>query len=86
MVRIELEPLEQKDLLEMLDYALDQKILNRPINKGSYKWDDTNYWKIRINQLKQKLNGMNTNSIYKSSLGTLDSGEKSIYDKKKKKW
>ena len=31
MIRIELEPLEQKDILEMLDYASEMKEQNRPL-------------------------------------------------------
>lgn len=87
MVRIELEPLEQKDILEMLDYALEQKRLNRPINKGSNKWDDTKYWEIRISQLKALINGKNIrNGIYSSSLNTFDTPDKTKYDQYSKRW
>lgn len=88
MVRIELEPLEQKDLFELLDYAREQKILNRPIvKKGSYKWDDTNYWLMRIDQLKETLTlGEKDSGIYRSSILSLDTGEKSDYEKRGKRW
>lgn len=69
MERIELSPLDKKDLLELLDYVLEVKRANRPVLKGSYKWDDTNYWELRISQLKQVLNGKNVNdSITKSTI------------------
>lgn len=73
MERIELSPLDKKDLLELLDYIKDVKKLNRPVLKGSNKWDDTKFWEIRIEQLKQVINGKNFNySLIGSSLLTLD--------------
>ena len=73
MIRIELEPLEQKDILEMLDYASEMKEKNRPSKIEPHKWDDTNYWIMRIDQLKQILNGkVVRDSVYRSSLGTID--------------
>ena len=35
MERIELSPLDKKDLLELLDYIKDVKKLNRPVLKGA---------------------------------------------------
>lgn len=87
MVRIELEPLEQKDLFELLDYAREQKILNRPVvKKGSYKWDDTNYWINRIDQLKESLTHREDAGIYRSSILSLEQTEKSDYDRRGKKY
>lgn len=70
MVKLEINPLEQKDILEMLDYAKEQKQLNRPVLKGSNRWDDTKYWVERIEYLKKVILGKakNDTSIYKSSL------------------
>ena len=78
MIRIELEPLEQKDLLEMLDYASEMKEKNRPVRKTgrSAVWDDTDYWINRIEILKRILQGKTVrDSVYRSSLGTLDTGK-----------
>ena len=77
MVRLEISPLDQKDILEMLDYAKEQKQLNRPVLKGSNKWDDTQYWVERIEYLKKVILGKvkNNTSIYKSSLEYYDRKE-----------
>ena len=75
MIRIELEPLEQKDILEMLDYASEMKEKNRPVRKTgrSAVWDDTDYWINRIEILKRILQGKAIReSIYRSSLRTID--------------
>lgn len=75
MIRIELEPLEQKDILEMLDYASEMKEKNRPVRKTgrSAVWDDTDYWINRIEILKRILQGKAVReSIYRSSLRTID--------------
>jgi hypothetical protein len=59
MVRIDLSPLDKKDLLELLDYAKEQKIANKPEIKSqrANRWDDTNFWLLRISQLKAVING-----------------------------
>lgn len=76
MIRIELEPLEQKDILEMLDYASEMKEQNRPPKKKRSSWDDTDYWINRIEYLKIILQGKAVrDSVYRSSLGTLDTGK-----------
>lgn len=77
MIRIELEPLEQKDLLEILDYASDMKEYHRPPkNRQGNKWDDTDYWINRIEVLKRIVQGKAIrDSVYRSSLGTIDTGK-----------
>ena len=73
MIRIELEPLEQKDILEMLDYASEMKEQNRPPKKKRSSWDDTDYWINRIEYLKRIVQGKAIrDSIYRSSLRTID--------------
>jgi hypothetical protein len=59
MEKIELSPLDKKDLLELLDYAKEQKIANKPEIKlqRANRWDDTNFWLLRISQLKAVING-----------------------------
>lgn len=42
MIRIELEPLEQKDIIDYLQYALDQKEKNK-YEEREYKFNTTNY-------------------------------------------
>lgn len=56
MIRIELDPYEQRDLIECLKYAIDQKELNRPkenphLKGGGMKFDTTTYDIQRIEQL-----------------------------------
>lgn len=73
MIRIELEPLEQKDILEMLDYANEMKEQNRQPKKKKASWDDTDYWINRIEYLKRIVQGKAIReSIYRSSLRTID--------------
>jgi len=49
MIRIEMTPYEQKDILEVLDYAIGQYFFSRdPMRK---------YWLMRINQLKKVIEG-----------------------------
>lgn len=70
-MEIDLSPFDKKDLLELLDYASAMKEEHRPpkrTGRGS-TWDDTDYWVMRIEQLKQLINGRNVrNSLYGSSL------------------
>lgn len=71
MIRIEMNPNDQKDILDMLKYASEMKEQNKPLLKGSNKWDDSKYWIMRIEQLKEIVNGRNDSySLYTSSLPT----------------
>ena len=76
MERIELSPLDKKDLLELLEYAKSYKEMFRPVNKNkknNYKWDDYNWWCMRIEQLKAVINGRNvSDSLVGSSLLSLE--------------
>lgn len=73
MVKVELDVFEQKDILEYLQYALEQKELNRPaqnpnLKGGGSKFDTTNYDIQRIKQLmKQIENPKSRVNIYKSA-------------------
>lgn len=81
MIRIEIEPLEQKDLIEILNYASEMKELNRPPKpKNDNKWDDTDYWLSRITHLKRLIEGkIIRDDIYRSSLGTIQTDGKYHY-------
>lgn len=70
MIKLEINPLDQKDIIELLDYAKEQKNLNKPILKGSQRWDDTKYWNYRIEYLKKVILGEITyrTQVYKSSM------------------
>lgn len=76
MERIELSPLDKKDLLELLEFAKLYKEMTRPAKrdkKSSYRWDDTEWWSMRIEQLKAVINGRNVNdSLVGSSLLSLE--------------
>lgn len=76
MERIELSPLDKKDLLELLEFAKLYKEMTRPADrnkKSSYKWDDYNWWCMRIEQLKAIINGRNvSDSLVGSSLLSLE--------------
>lgn len=81
MVRIEISPFDQKDILEMLEYAKMQKKINRPVLKGTQKWDDTEYWVMRIDQLKEVVMGKKVQeTIYRSSLPTLGGDIIDVFD------
>lgn len=71
MIRIEMSPYDQKDILELLDLTLNY--LEESLKKekyGRWEWSNAGYWKHRIPQLKQVMSGKNTTPpIYKSSLG-----------------
>lgn len=70
MIRIEMNPNDQKDILDMLEYASQMKEQNKPEQKTN-KWDDSKYWIMRIEQLKEVVKGRNTSdSLYVSSLPT----------------
>lgn len=84
METIELNPLDKKDLLEVLDYAKTQKELHKIKQTG--KWDDTRYWCMRIDQLKSIVNGYKTHgSFIQSSYRTIDC-EMSQKEKNKMKY
>ena len=70
MIKLEINPLDQKDIIELLDYAKEQKKLNKPILKGSQRWDDTKYWNYRIEYLKKVILREITyrTQVYKSSM------------------
>ena len=70
MIKLEINPLDQKDIIELLEYAKEQKKLNKPILKGSQRWDDTKYWNYRIEYLKKVILGEITyrTQVYKSSM------------------
>ena len=81
MTRIELSPFDEKDILELLDYAKEMKEEHRPGNQRHDKWDDTDYWVMRIEQLKMIIKGRNVNnSLYGSSL---PEGEPNEFEKRK---
>ena len=81
MIKLEISPLDQKDIIELLDYAKEQKNLNKPILKGSHKWDDTKYWDYRIEYLKQVMQGkIFKASIYRSSMTYYDTKKEENYD------
>ena len=89
MERIELSPLDKKDLLEILEFAKLFKEMTRPKQKtgySGYKWDDYKWWCMRIDQLKAIINGRNVNdSLIGSSLLTLDGYGVADYEEGKKK-
>lgn len=63
MIRLEINPLDQKDIIELLEYALEQKKVD--YNKEAYP----KYWEIRVPQLLAIMNGKNVApSIMKSTL------------------
>ena len=66
MTEIKLSPNDQKDLLDLLAYALEKKKDDK--GKDSFP----KYWAIRIPQLMQIIKGWKVyDTIYQSSLGNL---------------
>lgn len=66
MKEIKLSPNDEKDLLDLLAYALEKKKEDK--SKESYP----KYWAIRIPQLMQLVKGWKVyDTIYQSSLGNL---------------
>lgn len=64
MIRIEISPNDQKDIIDLLDYALEKK--KEDDDKEAYP----KYWEIRIPQLKKLINEYEPyNNIVQSSLG-----------------
>ena len=49
MIKIEMTPYEQKDILEVLDYALGQYFFSKDTMRK--------YWMMRIKQLKKVIEG-----------------------------
>lgn len=67
MIRIEISPNDKKDLLQLID------ICNK--HKEIFVYDHSNYinwWTLRLEQLKQVINGYQYNSYVKSSIETFD--------------
>lgn len=63
MIRIEISPNDQKDILDLLDYALEKK--KEDTDKEAYP----KYWEIRIPQLKDLINEYEPyNNVIQSSL------------------
>ena len=73
MEKIELNSYDKKDLLELLDYACEKKLKEKVPKKVLEKWDEKNYWKMRIEHLKRIINGYtNSGSYIQSSYQTID--------------
>ena len=73
METVELEPLDKKDLLELLDYAKRKKKEDSENADKREKWDDSTWWEIRIGQLKQLINGKSVRDSYiQSSFETIE--------------
>lgn len=73
MGAIELSPLDKKDLLELLEYAKEQKRIKKPPRNSVEHWDDTEWWIMRIEQLELLIKGKNVqNSFIQSSFETID--------------
>ena len=72
MDRIELRTLDKKDLLEILE--ITEAILSTGILKDeNFKWDDTKWYLLRIEQLKKIINGkVVRENIITSSAGHLE--------------
>ena len=90
-MEINISPYDQKDILELLEYASEMKQEHRPVKKGNGydRWDDTDYWVNRIEQLKALIKGRNvSNSLYGSSLPEAEPNEndkkREYYHKKKR--
>ena len=69
MIRLEINPLDQKDIIELLEYALEKKIEEGEEVSGRHHWDSSRYYAFRIPQLIKIMNGKNVSpGIYQSSL------------------
>ena len=66
MVKIEMSPNDVQDLLEILEYARKQCELNKPKDR-KMRWNDLNYYIIRIEQLREIIKGKRTDTIYRSN-------------------
>lgn len=86
MGTIELSPLDRKDLFELLEYAKKYKKIKRPPKNNLEKWDDTEWWLMRIEQLEMLLNGKNVQDSYiQSSYRTIEQ-DMSYSDKNKMRY
>lgn len=66
MVEIKLEPNDQQDILDLLNYALEKK------KEEKNKQVPPSYWELRVPQLKKLINGLHIyDTIYQSSMGNL---------------
>ena len=66
MVEIKLEPNDQQDIIDLLNYALEKKI------EENDKQVPPAYWKLRVPQLRKLIRGLHVyDTIYQSSLGNL---------------
>ena len=70
METIELEPLDKKDLLELLDYAKEKKLEDDLKVESHFKMG--RYWTERINQLKMIIKGYQVRGGIQSSYETID--------------
>ncbi len=70
METVELEPLDKKDLLELLDYAKEKKLEDDSKYDSHFKMGK--YWTERINQLKMIIKGYQVRSGVQSSYETID--------------
>ena len=74
MEYVSLSPNDRDDILKLLEYALKKKLEEQPEKRGRYSWDNSYYYKMRINQLSQLIKGRKVyDTIYQSSLGSLES-------------
>ncbi len=72
MTVVELDPNDRDDILQLLDYALEKKRLEKPDKYGRWNYSLKGYWEIRIPQLKELIKGRKVhNGIFQSSLGNL---------------
>ena len=70
-MEIEISPNDQRDLIKLLDYALEKK-KEESKEDGRHKWDDSGWYELRVYQLKKIIKGYRPySSIYQSSLGGL---------------
>lgn len=71
MTEIKLSPFDKKDLLELLDYALEKKLEEEPKDER-FKWDNSGWYKLRVYQLKRLINGEKVyDNLIQSSLGNM---------------
>lgn len=70
METIELSPNDKGDLLRLIEICES--------NPKIFKYDGVDFskwWDIRLEQLRRVINGYKDSSVYRSSLGTLDTGK-----------
>lgn len=81
MIRIELTPYDKKDLLQLLDILEENNYVFKNYSKQHF--DLTEWWLMRIDQIRQSINGYVSDSIIKSSYETID--EYLIKEEKRKR-